>query len=246
MKLNHQGFGLVQVLVAVGMLSVLTLMLASVISNSYKHEAQMAVLLEGRELSGEFIELSHSPNCGIVDLKNPISVTDPTWNVQSLYSLPGGLSGRFLNLKSGSKYGKLQITEISLAPYLDKTTRASRYIAMDGSDPTDYANTQVIKASIKIDLSSNNGVKAPVQVPVYLYLDPTKSQILSCDTVDGKDNLADMCQAMGGVWSTTDSTCSLPCPAGMNMVAGVCTTLDNNGTYCKVNEKCGVNAKYTL
>lgn len=247
---NSSGFGLIQVLVALGILGILVSGLMTIMANSYKHETNLNTLLEARELSGELMELVKSTNCGMPDLETPFAAPASLWEKSDILPLSKGISGRFLELKAGDTYGKFKINQISISPYFDRKTRSEKYVAMEGSDPSDFANSSIIKASLRLDITATNTPKAPIRTPVYLYLDNTKSKIIGCMPNLENTDLAAVCGTLGGNWTEADNKCQLPCPPGLDEENGVCIAkspdTENEDTFCNVDEKCGVAAKYIL
>lgn len=246
-KLGNQGFSIIQVLVGLGLMGILAMGFASIMANSAKHEANLGVLLEGRELSGEFSELAKSANCGVLALNSPLSFSSSLWTDAASINLTEGVSGRFLELKEGDKYGKFMIKGVSLSPYYDRKNRTEKYIAIDGANAADFAGASIVKASLKLNIATQNNEKSPIRTPVYLYLNPTKTQIIGCQASLEDSDLIGVCMTMGGSWLETESKCQLPCPPGLEDRDGVCTV--NNGgtdTYCNVNERCGVADKYII
>lgn len=246
---NDRGVGLVQVLVGVALMSLIAFGMMTMISNSYKHQTNLGVLLEGRELAAELSELAKSPNCGIPQLDSPWPVDSSVWGGKEDLVLDQGIRGRFLDLKEGDKYSRFNIKKVAVRPYYERKSNTSSYVAMDGASPTDYANATIIKASLALDVESQDVAKAPIRTPIYLYLNNTRTEIIGCAASLEDTDLVAVCASMGGSWVESDNKCQLPCPPGLEQKEdGVCAVSVENGTdtYCKVNERCGVGSKYII
>lgn len=248
--MNNEGFTLIQSLVAIAIASIVGLGVMTFIANGYQHSSRIGVLIEGRELQSEFSELSRSTNCGILDLANPINVTDTSWNDSTEYTLTQGISGRFLDLKASDTYNGLKIEKISIAPYFDRVNKTSKYVAMDGDNSTDFANAHIVRASLKMDLSSNQGAKAPLQIPVHLFLDETGSSIVGCKSPEHSADMENMCTSISGAWNSAELRCTLPCPSGFTTSEEGCVADDSNdkaSTFCATNDRClgTVSSKYS-
>ena len=239
---REAGSGLTGVVVSIGLGSVMIVALLTAIASSFKQEAVLRGLLQGREFSGEMMELARSPNCGINGL--PINITDLSWQPATEYELGGGLTGRFLDIKKGTVYAQMTVDSITISPYRDRVANTLRYVALDGASATDFAGAKRVKGSIKVALTSPNAPKAPVYIPVALGIQT--GRIVSCEAEVESQNLMAVCEALGGDWSEIDSPpCKLKCPGGMTNKNGTCVSMSEN-IYCKVNEKCGVDSKYEI
>lgn len=247
---NTNGFSLIQVLVAIGLLGILTAGLMSVMANSYKHETNLGTLLEARELSGELGELVKSPNCGIVDLETPMALPAGVLPDGKTIALAKGVSGRFLEFKSGDSYGRFRVSNLSIAPYYDRKDRSEKYIALDGASSTDFDHSKLVKASLRLDVFAKDTPKAPIRTPIVLSIDNATKTIIGCSVSMENTDLASVCASFGGVWDDAESRCQLPCPAGLAEENGVCVAkapdAENEEMFCNVNEKCPVASKYIL
>lgn len=243
---NSAGISIVQALVGVSLTTIVGLALASVLSNSYQHESRISLLTEGRELRSELNEVARSANCGIIDLDSPIPVSDNSWAAKTTYKITQGLKSPFLTLKESDRYGSFKIERISIAGYLDRTDNTRKYVAMNGVSPSDFASANRIKASLQLEVSSHKGVKAPLDAPVYLSIDPTSNEITSCQIAGDTQNLEAMCLSLNGAWNQLEERCSLPCPPGMDMVSGQCLSQQDLSEpfFCAANEKCGAQSPY--
>ena len=252
---STRGSSLVQLLVGIVIVGILISSILTMIVNSYKHEAHLAVLLEGRELAGELIELSKSDECGIVALPSGISISPSAFPNKDHIDLADGISGRFLKLKAGDTYGKHKIESVQISPYVDKSTGDIGYVAMDaGIGESDFLAATRVKASLTLNVSVNQMPKKPISVPVTLELDETnKQKIISCNSLtvgSGGPDLEVICEDMlGGVLDPSTLKCKLPCPDGMDTASdGSCSieASGGNNLFCDVNQSCGVEAKFIM
>nr|BFD63539.1 hypothetical protein BdHM001_22200 [Bdellovibrio sp. HM001] len=247
---NQSGFSLIQVLLSLAILGIAVSGFMTLMANNYKHETNLNTLLEARELSGELVELSKSANCGIADLENPIPVTSDTWVNNKLITLNKGISGRFLELKNGDSYGRFKIESISIAPYYDRKNRSDKYVALEGANATDFANSRIIKGSLRLDATAQNTPKSPIRAAAFFYLDSSRNNIIGCTASLENTDLAAICSSFGGAWTESEAKCQLPCPPGLDEQNGLCVAksvdADGEDVFCHVNEKCNVANKYIL
>lgn len=248
--MTQSGFSLIQVMVGLGLISIIGYGMMTMITNSYKHQTNLAVLLEGRELAAELAELTKSANCGISQLQNPIAIPADLFKDNRAISLESGISGRFLTLKAGEKYSRFLVNEVAITPYFDKTAQTDKYVAMNGIDADDFSGATIVKAALTLNVQAQDSPKAPVRSPIYLYLDPDRKHIIGCESSLEDKDFVGICASFGGSWIEEESRCQLPCPPGMVAESGICVSpseeVNTQDVSCNVNERCKVSDKYII
>lgn len=248
--MTQSGFSLIQVMVGLGIVSIIGYGMMTMITNSYKHQANLAVLLEGRELGSELTELTKSANCGIPQLQNPLAISEGLFKDSKPILLESGISGRFLTLKAGEKYSRFVINEVAITPYFDKSAQQDKYVAMNGTDADDFSGATIIKAALTLNVQASDSPKAPIRSPIYLYLDPDRKNIIGCESSLEDKDFVGICASFGGSWVEEESRCQLPCPPGLVAEEGICVApnVETNGQdiSCNVNERCKVSDKYII
>ena len=253
---SKSGFGLVQVLVALALLSILIMVMLDLIQTSLKQEMNLQRMLQWREFKEEAADIMSSPNCGLVDLgtaaapKPPFIVAPLAWNSTTTYDLPGGIEGRYGSYKKNFRYEKLYVGDIKIVPYQTQLTDNPQYFTADGATNRDFPGALVIAASLRIDLYSGEELKSyqmktPILIPIFLTLNgPGGNQIVSCSSNSSKD-MKPICDAFDGSWDPVAKHCDTPlCPPGMQEKGEICVIAEGDDTYCKVDEPCGVEEPY--
>lgn len=247
---NTKGMSLLQVTMAMGLMSLMAYGTMSMFENGRKNEANLRHLFEARELYGELGDVVKSPNCGLPDLAVPIAISSTTWTTLATVNLPSGIFGRTVQLKQGDKYGAFTVGQVAFAPILDLKDNTLKYLSLDGANASDFAAATMIRGALLLQLNSPETPKAPLRLPVNLTLSADKSSIVSCKTAADNDTLQLACSSFGGDWIEADSRCQLPCPPGLEKKDDICIVKDaddaKSETYCNANEQCNVNSKFIL
>lgn len=254
---SKSGFGLVQVLVALALLSILIMVMLDLIQTSLKQEMNLQRMLQWREFKEEAADIMSTANCGLVELgttaaPKTIAVTDLAWNSTTTYDLPGGIVGRYGSYQKNFRYEKLYVGDIKIVPYQTQITDNPQYYTADpGTTNKNFPGSQIIAASLRIDLYSGKELesyqmKTPILIPIFLTLDKVGGdQIVSCSSGSSKD-MGPICTAFGGIWDDLTKHCKTPCPPGMQEKDQICVIAEGDDTYCKVNEHCDADWPYKL
>lgn len=247
---NQKGFSLLQTLVAISIAGILTYSMTSMIGTSVQQEMNLRAMIDSRDLHAELGEMASLPNCGLARLATPgstIPIEGSAWTNEFKIPLDDGIRGAGFTLTNESKYGWLQVEEIALTPYRDRTTNEQKWIALDTPDPTDFASSVVIKGSLTVSYSTNGTDKAPSSIPVVVRLNAPGGEITSCEKANSENaQLQELCTGVGGSFDLVSNKCALPCPSGFAQQDGTCvsSSASDENIYCKVNERCGISAAY--
>lgn len=238
------GFSLVEVLVAIAILSVISFGISSVLINSIKSDVAFRARMEGNELRTELTAMMKMDACGSQDIRNQINLTaNPAtdWAANKKYNLSRGLKSPFLTVKGSvlgspdEMYGKLKIESVEISGYFNKNTNTTSY--------TILTPTQV-KASVSVTLSSKSTSLAALEFPIVLTLNPTANKIVDCQTEQTNDASDALCSdTLGGTLDETGK-CILPCPSGMESLDGICVTPAGDEQFCPADDPCNIQPKY--
>jgi prepilin-type N-terminal cleavage/methylation domain-containing protein len=246
--MDQKGFSLIEILVAIGIVSIISAAISSMISNMYDMENRLRVSQDGRSLQYELEQLTKQDMCGIVNLDTK-TINNTLYDTNKPYAFNNteALSGLGLTLRSNSSYGMLDIIGIQLEPWLDKTTSpySYKYVPADDTAATAGAATRV-KAQIKIsyvkrgERSMIGTINEPKQFdatqPVFLVKSPSNPNIvIDCYSEESENIQKEMCTgSLGGEWdpSVTPPACKL-------------TTADSGNSFnCLQTDSCGVVSRY--
>lgn len=249
-KSHQAGFSLLQVMVALGIAGIVTYSMTTMIGTTVQQEMNLRAMIDARDLHGELGEIASLPNCGLAKLATPgatLPLSGDKWSPDFTVPLDDGIRGAGFTLRKDAKYGWLQIEDIALTPYRDKSTNTKQWVALDTSDPADFTNAVVIKGSLTVSYSTNGLDKAPTAIPIVVRLNAPGGDIVSCEKSNSENaQLQELCTGVGGTFDLVTNRCALPCPAGFSSQGGACiaSVSGDEDIYCKVNERCGISAEY--
>lgn len=240
---NKNGFSLVEVMVAIAIMSIISYMISAMLVNSAKSEATTKARIEAQELAKEVNEIMKETGCGLPDVTKPtgIKVTDTNWVATKTYDLPLGLSSLYLNLKDGDRYGNIKINSIKLTGYRNKKDKIIQYFAL----PAPFSSTTMVKAAVAVEIEAPATSLATIYIPVTLDINVATQVINGCSKELEDDKTADMCKSFSGTYNELTQKCDLPCPDGqVENDDNECIQPPGNGYMCKYNDPCNVSPRF--
>lgn len=204
---STSGFTLVEVMMAMGLIAVLALSIATTMTGAFKQEGKLQAKQVARDFNDEIRFAVNLTNCGI-----------PSLPIPSLIATKGdhGISvieGRGSAFAPGQNYGKMQIKDIRLTPFRDPSTAAREYAPVDDDNAE---SAFIFRAHLVVNTDTTIGTEklsGESLHPVLLTLDSTRSNIQGCRGIGEVNALVATCAALNGTLNP-DFTCDLPCPDG--------------------------------
>lgn len=248
---GQSGFSLVEIMVAVGVIAIISAAISSMVSNMYDMENRFRVTQDGRSLQYELEQITKKDLCGIVDLDlKTISNANYDANLSYVFNNTEAISGLGLTLKSDSSYGMLDIIRIQIEPWMNKSniinnTYEYKYVVADQPPSATASAAARVKAQLKITYIKK-GQRAAVGTadeptryfaiqPIFLVKNPADpNKIIDCYTVEVEEIQKGMCESLGGEWDTasTPPSCKV-------------TTADSGNSFnCLQTDSCGVVSRY--
>lgn len=185
-------------------------------------------------------------NCSIKDLDNPngIPYTDESWSPSTTVTLPRGIEGPLLSIRTGAQYDMLRVTAVNISPYWDRSADINEYRGVDAP----LGDASVVVASLEIQFTDSRSplVKRPIRIPLYLELDRTNKTIIGCKSYDQGQDLQAFCNSIGGEWDFALNSCDLPCPAGHSKSDGICFPSDLKEITCDLHDKCEAGSTFVV
>lgn len=197
---RDDGFGIMEVIIAIGLMAVLSLGLMRLMDNSYKSSADLNVRQEIRDLRDEFYTAIKSSGCGlsgpnedVKDKNYKIDITKSTGlNLQRLYGRYGQ------SFKAEERYGKVTIAKDSpfkLGP-LSRNSPLIEGLPANAKTPGGYylMDTKVA-AELSIQLTSNNKARPSLKFMALLTLDASDI-ITDCTSIAELTSAKESCTTM--------------------------------------------------
>lgn len=247
---SQAGVSLIEVIMGVGIMSVVGYGMMSMLSNTHKHQALINIKEEGRELVTELLEVSKGINCGIKDFEaGPIKLKASQIENNEFISLPLGVHGKGVSFTPNTSYGQYKIEDVTISPFVNKGTGKASFIAIDTAEADDLANAGLVKGSLSLVVSSRGSPQLPIRVPIYARINTTDNEITSCNYGWDELDLMSICTSFGGSWVDEELFCRLPCPPGLEEENDICVAPGDNTRElieCEIGDQCGVSSKYLI
>jgi hypothetical protein len=223
---SQAGISLVEIMIAVGVVAIISSAIATMVSNMSEMEYRMRLSQDGRSLQYELEQIARQESCGIVGLDTLNTNVGDFASHKPIPLSPGpsSLSGLGLTLNSNSFYGILEVVSIQIEPWLNKSTDpyTSAYIRADAETSTNFLDTARIKAQLTISyvrkgeesqLTSANPPKInKASQTIFLSKVPGNNSVTDCYSEDVELFTHSMCDSLGGHWdaSVDPAACLLP------------------------------------
>lgn len=187
---HHNGFSLVEVLVTVGVISIMGLAMATMMSSLERQNKALGQKLES-------IELEQSLNRILVDNASCGCLFDyPAWTT-------GTPEINLTHLKKGCSADNLLATDTSIY-----TNSQLKVETIKLKNITPFAGSGTISGDVEIVLKNGVNSMKPIRIPGLRFSPDditTPTKIAGCVGVAGAET---MCTGMGGTWK--DGKCQLP------------------------------------
>lgn len=216
MRKNEGGFSLVQVVIAAGLMGMLSLGIMQLAKNSSDIQKKMAKASDMEDLVRLYKRNLLGSRCvSALGISSPLAnITTPQKiNLTSFKDTYNSTKVIFDSSSSSNKFGKVSVKEV----YIE--------VPAGAESKAHSANTQrSADLTLNISYEYNKTATAVKKIPLLVEFDTTVSSgsnIVSCslDYFAGDLEKEALCEAMGGTLPDPDSTCQIP-PSAVEILGG--------------------------